>query len=348
MKTGSIRSRKSRSRWMFIVMIAGLFACRAERGLSPSTPALDASPLERDDVPRYSDWSTLVNLGPVINTTAVDDDPFESKDGLTLYFVSGTGRKPNFGGRDIWVTHRASIDSPWEPPQNLGPIVNSASHEQKPTLSVDGHRLYFASDRPGGLGGFDLYVSRRHDNKDDFGWETPVNLGSPINSPSSEQGGLALLEDEATAALSIYFSSNRPTSLGGFDIYTSTLLPDGTFTAPVPVPNIASEFNEQDPAISRDGLELFFASDRPGTFGGLDLWVATRATTSDPWSTAVNLGPSINTPTRPAGLEQANDMRPAISFDGTRLYWASAFRDGNASFMFDIWMSARSKLRGAN
>src|SRR6478672_11749244 len=136
MKKGSIRSRKSPSRWTFTVLIAALFACRAERALLPTCPATDASSIESDDLPRYSNWSTPVNLGPVLNTTAVDDDPFESKDGLTLYFVSGTGRKPNFGGRDIWVTHRPSIDSPWDPPRNLGPIVNSASHEQKPTLSV--------------------------------------------------------------------------------------------------------------------------------------------------------------------------------------------------------------------
>ena len=338
MKTGS----------MFIVFTAALCACGAERGLPPSAPAITASRFETDDVPQYSDWSMPVNLGPVLNTTFVDDDPFESKDGLTLYFVSGAGRKPNFGGRDIWVTHRATVDSPWDEPQNLGPVINSASHEQKPTLSVDGHRLYFASDRPGGLGGFDIYVSRRRDKRDDFGWEPPVNLGSPINSSSNEQGGLALLEDEATGGLIIYFSSDRPGGLGGGDIYSSMLLSDGTFTPPVAIPNITSEFNEQDPAIRRDGLEMFFASNRPGTFGALDLWVTTRASISDTWSTPVNLGPAINTPTRPAGLEQANDMRPALSFDGTRLYWSSAFRDGNASFMFDLWMTTRGKLRGPN
>ena len=90
------------------------------------------------------------------------------------------------------------------------------------------------------------------------------------------------------------------------------------------------------------------ASDRPGTFGATDLWVATRASARDPWSTPVNLGPLVNTPTRPPDLEQANDWRPALSFDGTALYFASALRPGNVSDMFDLWVTTRSKLKGPN
>jgi hypothetical protein len=97
-------------------------------------------------------------------------------------------------------------------------------------------------------------------------------------------------------------------------------------------------------AIRRDGLEMFLTSDRPGTYGAHDLWVATRASSTEPWSTPVNLGAVINTPPRPLGEEQANDFRPSLSFDGTTLYFASAFRPGNMSFMFDIWATTRSKL----
>ena len=330
-----------------MVALPLLVACRTGSDQLPSAPTSQVSLLADDDGPRFSDWSAPVNLGPVVNSFDSDFDPYISKDGLSLYFAAGRNRQPNFGLRDIWVSHRESVDEPWGPPQNLGATINTAAHESKPTLSVDGHRLYFASNRPGGLGGFDLYVSRRRDKRDDFGWESPVNLGSPINSAVSEESALTFYEDEATGSLVIYFASNRP-GLGGLDIYRSALLPDGTFGPATLVEELSSPFADQDPSIRRDGLEIYLASNRPGTYGALDLWVSTRATTADPWSAPLNLGPVINTPPRDPSLEQANDFRPSLSFDGTTLYFNSAFREGNVSFMFDIWMATRSRIRGPN
>ncbi|MGH7699602.1 MAG: hypothetical protein ACREMJ_03655, partial [Gemmatimonadales bacterium] len=78
------------------------------------------------------------------------------------------------------------------------------------------------------------------------------------------------------------------------------------------------------------------ASDRLGTFGSLDLWLATRASTSDPWSTPANLGPVVNT--------TVIDARPALSFDGTQLYFQSPRPGGHGSF--DLYVTTRSKLKG--
>jgi hypothetical protein len=108
-------------------------------------------------------------------------DSFISKKGLSLYFTSATcgsdpsppGCRPGFGGWDIFVCQRATVNDPWGPAQNLGPAINTPYNEGAPSLSVDGHRMYFASNRPGGFGGNDLYVSRRHDKRDDFGWQPP-------------------------------------------------------------------------------------------------------------------------------------------------------------------------------
>src|SRR6266550_488573 len=297
-----------------------------------------------DAAPRFSDWSPPVNLGPVVNSIGPDFDPFISKDGLSLYFTGGRNR-PGFGLRDIWVSHRASVNDPWEPPLNLGPTINTDAHESKPTLSADGHRLYFASNRAGG-GDWDLYVSRRRDKRDDFGWEPPVNLGSGVNSVASEESAVTLFEDDVTGTTTLYFGSNRTGGSGDFDIYASTLLSDGTFAPATLVPELSAPFIDQDPAVRRDGLEMFLASDRPGTFGATDLWVATRASTLEPWGTPVNLGPLVNTPSRPSDQEQANDWRPALSFDGTTLYFNSALRPGNVSDMFDIWVTTRSELKG--
>lgn len=320
-----------------LVTLALLLACGTESGKLPSAPAPLASLLGDDEASQFSDWSAPVNLGPIVNTAFVDTDPFISKDGLSLYFIAGQGRGGS-GLRDIWISQRASINDPWGAPQNLGPTINSAAQENTPTLSRDGHRLYFASNRLGGFGGFDLYVSRRRDARNAFAWEAPVNLGSAINTSADET---ALTDFDATA----FFASNRPGGPGLEDIYTSPIEPDETFGSAVLVAELSTPSHDRHPAIRRDGLEMFFGSDRPGGLGSTDLWVATRASTEDAWSAPVNLGPVVNSPPRPPDVEQANDFRPALSFDGTALYFASAFRPGNVSDMFDLWVSTRSKLK---
>jgi len=335
----------------FFIPIIGYLAlalsgCRGDSlGSTPtSAPGLLASE-QADNPPRFSDWSAPVNLGPVVNTRFTDADPFISKDGLSLYFVAGQGRGGS-GLRDIWVSQRTSTTDPWGPPRNLGPTVNSAGQENSPTLSLDGHRLYFASNRAGAtsFGGFDLYVSRRRDKRDDFGWEAPVNLGNAVNTAADETDA-TFFEDEATGSTILYFASNRLGGPGGNDIYASTLQPDGTFAPAVLVAELSTPYDDMQPAIRRDGLELFLGSDRPGTSGASDLWVATRVSTTDPWSTPVSLGSVVNSPPRPPDVEQSNDSRPALSFDGTTLYFASALRPGNVSDMFDIWVSTRTRLK---
>jgi hypothetical protein len=190
--------------------------------------------------------------------------------------------------------------------------------------------LYFASNRPG-LGGNDLYISRRHNKRDDFGWQASVNLGSAINTAANEIAA-ALFEDDLTGVITLYLASNRPGGFGEDDIYVSTLLPDETFDAPVLVEELSTPSSDLQPAITRDGLEMFLSSSRPGTLGSLDLWVSTRSSTTDPWSVPVNLGAPVNS----AGA----DARASLSFDGTELYFQSN-RGGNA----DFYRSTRSRLK---
>jgi hypothetical protein len=334
------------SRLTPLAALALVLGCAPEVGDLPSEPAataaLDAASGD-DGGPRFSDWTTPTHLGTVVNSRQADFDPFLSKDELSLYFAAGNGRGGQ-GGRDIWVARRTSSDAPWGAPVNLGAPVNSASNDAKPTLSVDGHRLYFTSNRPGG-GGFDVYVSRRRDKRDDLGWEAPVNLGSGVNSSASEESAISLVEDDETGAATLYFASNRA-GLGDFDIYSATLLPDGTFGAAVLVEELSSARGDIDPSVRRDGRELFLASNRPGTNGGYDLWVSTRGTMSEPWSAPVNLGLVVNSAPRPIELEQANDFRPNLSFDGTTLHFGSPFRAENVSEMLDLWVTTRQKVRG--
>src|SRR5437899_10254837 len=111
--------------------------------------------------PQYSDWSAPVNLGPNINTASREVQVSVTHQGLSLYFDSD--RPGGFGANDIYVSQRTSINAPWGPAKNLGPIINTTSKEFAPNFSPDDHWIYFASDRPGGLGGLDIWASYRAD-----------------------------------------------------------------------------------------------------------------------------------------------------------------------------------------
>jgi hypothetical protein len=291
-------------------------------------------------------WSTPVNLGPVVNSRYSEGWAAISKNGLSLYLTSdrpgGVNGKSFTGFPEIWVSRRASLDADWGPPVNLDafnsvPVINSVkSNTAVPSFSADGHLLFFSSDRPGGLGGNDLYFSRRSNKHDDFGWQEPVNLGS-VNSPQNDNAA-TYFEDEETGIISLYVTSNRPGGPPGgrFHIWVSTLGDDGSFGPPVLVTELSSPFQENTTDIRRDGLEFFLVSSRPnGLIGVADIWVSTRDSTLDPWSTPVNLGPTVNYPGYTTG-------RPALSSDGTTLYFYSD-RPGGLGGR-DLYVSTRRKL----
>ncbi len=309
-----------------------------------------------DDVPQFGPWSAPVNLGPPVNTIWPDAQPFITKDGLSLYFVVLEGIKPG-DPQDIWVAKRNHKTDPWGTPQKLGPAINTPQTEATPFVTIDGHWMYFASARPaGGFGRLDIYVSRRHNKREDFptdpsgGWQEPVNLGSGVNTTFAERAPI-IFEDDETGVTTLYFDSNRP-GLGGFDIYASTLQPDGSFGVAVLVAELSGPSSDEQPMISRDGLDMYFISNRPGSTIGpdgnrtADIWVSTRPSTLDPWGTPENLdavnarlgGPPIAGP--------YHDQRPALSFDGTVLYFHSGGRLENigGQGFFDIWMSTRARL----
>lgn len=287
------------------------------------------------DAKRFSAWSAPTNLGSVINTVGNDSGACISADGLSLYFNSDS--LGGYGNLDIFVSHRDSVDEAWGPPQNLGPNINSSLNDNAPVLSNDGHWLYFQSSRPGGFGLSDLYVARRHNNRDDLNWQTAVNLGSAVNGSANEAGPV-YFEDDTTGTITLYFSSNRP-GLGSSDIYASERQLDEMWGAPVLVQELSSSSTDAQAAIRRDGLEMFVTSNRPGSYSSTaDIWVSTRESTSDPWSTPVNLGPVINSPT------PYFQGRPSISFDGTALYFYAYTPQGFGAQ--DLYVSTRIKLKG--
>jgi hypothetical protein len=281
--------------------------------------------------PKYSDWSAPVNLGPVINSGFEEFHTAVSKNGLSLYFGSdrpGGFSAPGEDQADIYVSQRASVDDPWGAPVNLGPTINSAWGDGRPSLSRDEHLMFFQSNRPGGPGGADIWVSWRQHTHDDFGWQPPVILGSGVNSDAIDAGP-TYFENEGGAP-QLYFNSSR---LGGNDIFVSELMADGSFGPAQLVTELSGPTVDAQPSIRHDGLEIFFQSNRAGS---LDLWVSTRETTLDPWSTPVKLGDTINT--------DYDERFPFVSSDGETLYFTSGRPGGFGAL--DLYMSTRTKLRG--
>ena len=209
---------------------------------------------------------------------------------------------------------------------NVGPNVNSSYNDGTPCISRDGLSLYFASTRPGGVGTHDLWVATRASMIDE--WSEPVHLGATVNSGAQDYGP-SISADELT----LYFRSTRVGGRGEGDIWVSTR---SSTDAPWPVavnagPGINTSSDECMPFISADGLELYFGSRRGGGHGQDDLYVATRPTTSDPWSDPVNLGPAVNS--------GAVDACPSIAPDGLTLFFNST-RDGGFG-NYDLYVTTR-------
>ncbi|HZK79063.1 MAG TPA: hypothetical protein VFC35_09145, partial [Gemmatimonadaceae bacterium] len=275
-------------------------------------------------VPSKTAWSAATPLTELNTSAATEGCPFITRSGQDLYFASN--RAGGFGGLDIYVSHWATLANQWGTPVNLGAGVNTSANEQCSLPLQTTGELIFASDRPGGLGGLDLWMAEPLDRSSDLGWGSAVDL-TALNSSGAEFGPGAY-EDKGNTV--IYFNSNRAGGSGAHDLYVSTRSKDGTFSAPVPAAGLNTAYDEQYAALSKNGLEIFFASNRPGTLGGLDLYTSTRASTSDAWGTPVNLGPNVNS----SGVEG----RSSISWDDMTLIFNSN-RTGNV----DLYQSTRTR-----
>jgi len=275
--------------------------------------------------PSYGDWSAPVWLGPIVNSSASETGPALSDDGLSLYIsVTRTG---GFGGNDIWVSQRPSTNSAWGAPLNLGPTINTAATEFVPSFSSDGHRMFFASDRAGGSGLQDIWQSFRSDVHDDFGWQPPTNLGPALNSTADDNASTYF---DNGGHPQLIFGSGR---IGGAarDLFLSNLQADGTWGAATMIAELSGPTTENRPTIRRDGLEIFFYSDRPGGLGSTDLWTSTRATVDAPWSPPVDLGETVNS--------SASEQHPYLSADGRTLVYATTRTGGSGAF--DLWVTTR-------
>jgi len=207
------------------------------------------------------EWLPAENIGPPVNTQYHDATISISPDGRTLFLY-----KYKNGG-DIYYSQYK--DGKWTIPQPMPKGINSPYWEPSITISADGRTIYFVSNRPenGSVAkDRDIFVAYR---LPDGRWSEPVRLGPPINTPYDEDAPF-LHPDGKT----LYFSSNRPESIGGFDIFYSQLQENGKWSEPV---NLGYPVNTPGDDIyftlTADGLYGYYASERSDGFGEKDIYL---------------------------------------------------------------------------
>ena len=204
-------------------------------------------------------WSTVADIDENINTNGNEGSIGLSADGQQLFIY-----RDDAGDGNIYYCNLEG--DRWSFPVKLGSDINTKYHETHACVSSDGSTLYFVSDRPGGHGGKDIYRCVKLPNGN---WSLATNLGSAVNTEFDEDG-VFIHPDQVT----LFFSSQGHESMGGFDIFYSTLDGDGKWTEPV---NVGYPINTTEDDVfyvtSADGKRAYYSSDREGGLGGQDIYL---------------------------------------------------------------------------
>ncbi len=207
-------------------------------------------------------WSAAELLPGTINTEGHDACSSISPDGKEIFIYKNDIDGESRGG-DIYVS-KISSSGKWGAPKPLGKPVNTTYFEGGACIAPDGNTLYFVSERPGGYGHADIYMSKR---KDRTTWDVPVNLGADVNT-NEDEGGIFLAPDGKT----LFFTSQGFNSMGGYDIF-KTVNENGKWSKPVnlgyPINTIN---NDMSLTLSADAQTGYFISDRKGGLGDLDVY----------------------------------------------------------------------------
>lgn len=203
-------------------------------------------------------WTTPTNMNELLK---VDRDLFPtsiSKDGKTLYLYSSADY-------DGIIYSSEFVNGTWQPLIKLNDNINTKYWESHATISQDNKKLFFTSNRKGTLGGLDIYVSERDSSGD---WGVARNLGPVINTPYNEESPFLSQDDKL-----LFFSSRGHFNMGGYDIFYSTFLPDGTMSVPL---NAGYPLNTTDDDVFfkpvKSGYEGYVAKEGRDGYGMQDIY----------------------------------------------------------------------------
>jgi len=259
-------------------------------------------------------FAQAINMGAPLNSSEIDAEPTFSADGKTIY-INCVGREGR-AGSDICVSYLDN--NVWSEPSVVKEVSSDVYSDFEPLLSPDGNQLYIMSDRPGGKGGMDIWVSDWMGSA----WGEPKNLEGPFNTPYMDHCIYFTGEGWDRA----YWTSTRPGGFGANDIWSSEKI-NGSWQDAVNLgPGVNSEFDEHHSLPSQDGNSLYVTAVRADGYGGEDIYV-THQDSNGNWTELVNLGPEVNTET--------SDRCPAFSPDFSLLYFDSERSGGQGGK--DLW-----------
>jgi outer membrane protein OmpA-like peptidoglycan-associated protein len=244
-----------------------------------------------------SGWRKAVPLRGNINTPENEGAQNISQDGSWLFFT-GCYRPDGYGSCDIYMSYLT--ENGWSQPFNLGDKINTDQWESQPSISPDKRDLYFASRRPGGYGGSDIYVSHRLSNGS---WSKPENLGPEINTTGDETEPFIHADNQT-----LYFVSNGLPGYGGSDIYLTRKDSTGKWQKPenlgYPINTID---NDGTMVIASDGVTTYFSSNRSDSRGANDLYTFQMRPSMQPHKTLWIKGKVFDKKTA-AGLPSAVEL----------------------------------------
>lgn len=237
------------------------------------------------------------------NSQYSEYSPTISADGNTMIFQADFDQPKNYK-----IYAKQKVYGKWTKPVSLD-NVNSSSADGGCFITYDQNSLIFTSNRKGGQGNADLWISRRKGDE----WSDPVNMGAPINSSLYE--GFASLSPDGNTIFFVREYPEKKMCKEKLGLYYSEKV-NGKWNEPKKMPSpINTEYCEFGPVILADNISLIFSSTRPGGFGGYDLYKSER-TESGGWSNPVNLGSFINT--------RGEDSLIAIPASGEIMYYTKS------------------------
>jgi outer membrane protein OmpA-like peptidoglycan-associated protein len=249
-------------------------------------------------------FSAAIPLSDTLNFAAKKGSMSLSADLQTLYYAADYAEQ-GYGRYDIYKVQRSPWG--WSKPKNLGQNINSDFWESAPSIAPDGNSIYFASNRPRGYGGIDIYVAYK--NEKGY-WEEAINLGPSINTKGDDQTPFIHADNQ-----SLYFSSNGRTGFGGSDIYVARKKIDGNWTTPINLGYPINTYdNEGSIAVASNGTTAYIASDRSDSRGELDIYKITLAENTRAYKTWYIKGQIIDATTKKSIAAELQIVDPASGY----------------------------------
>jgi hypothetical protein len=292
-------------------------ACgNVDSGVPDASQAIDAPDADTRPCDLAKPFANIHQVAGLV--TANDEgNPSFSADELTVYFFSNR-QSPNTADFDAYVATRQTRDDAFGIAAPIASI-NTGADERGGAISSDGLSLFFHSSR---VNGYDLYVSTRPNTGVAFG--AAVNLGAGVNTTDIDEDPFISSDGQT-----LYFE-RTPAAGGNTSIFRAAAGPTG-FANTTAVAELNTALAAR-PVLSADGLTIFFASDRPGGAGNLDIWVASRQSPTGTFGQITNVA-ELN-----AGDFEFPDW---LSRDACRIYFTSRRAGGAGGW--DIWQATRQR-----